>query len=433
MKRTSLLFIVIILTVLLNLFPGCQKDEKKPNQPRVMNLKPVPEKAAITIAERFKPSVFFNESGPDNHSPVRSTLTGQNKIKAKYLFNDSYGNPALYIFNYEDNAGFIIVSADYQMQPVLAFVEHGEFRKDTVSSGLIDWVNATMERIEIVRKGLYDNTDLARVAWNNYFKQNGYNEPASRFIPLDEADGYPGSDCTDDNYTVNTIGPLLGVTWGQGCSYNDLCPNLSCNMGCNNNAWTGCVATATAQVINYWRPNNGFNYNYGSMSATSGNPEVQRLMRDVGNAVSMSYGCTGSSASAASPASALRNNFGFSSANYTGYDYNRVKNNINNRWPVLLNGCSTANEHWFIINWYTSYSNCHEWVCDGFTEYNITYCSNGYYTGGSSYLYFHMNWGWNEIWGGNNHNGWFAFNNWNIPAVNFNFQYAKGLTSEIRP
>ncbi|MEI9934863.1 MAG: C10 family peptidase [Ferruginibacter sp.] len=60
----------------------------------------------------------------------------------------------------------------------------------------------------------------------------------------------------------------MPITWGQDCSYNNLCPNSNCS-DCSPEAVTGCVATAMAQVIRYWHPTNSFNYNYTSMPATS--------------------------------------------------------------------------------------------------------------------------------------------------------------------
>ncbi len=405
-------------------FVSCQKIKTNDSAFAEKNVKIVPDDVAIKIAKNFTPSLFFHQSNPTNNSNIKSSLTGNNKIKTKYLFNDSYGHPALYIFNFEDNAGFLFVSADYQIEPILGFVEKGEFKKEVVPSSLINWVNKTMENIEIVRRGEYNNSLVATSAWNTYYKMNNSKYTSVNREPL------PNSNCTEDVWTSQVVGPLLPVTWGQGCSYNNLCPNLSCTNTCGP-AWTGCVATSTAQIVNYWHPTNTFGYNYASMPNGSGNGEVQRLMRDLGTNVSMNYGCTGSGANASNVTPALKNIFGFSSANFVNYNSSRVVTNLNQNWPVLLDGCQTQTGHWFIINWWNSYSDCHEWVCDGYQQYNVLLCENGHINGGSSFLYFHMNWGWHEVGLVNDFNGWFAFANWNIPGRNLNFQYAQDLTSEI--
>jgi hypothetical protein len=43
----------------------------------------------------------------------------------------------------------------------------------------------------------------------------------------------------------------LTTQWGQGSPYNDQCPNLT--PGQDERAVTGCVATAIAQIMNYWK------------------------------------------------------------------------------------------------------------------------------------------------------------------------------------
>ncbi|MBC7588896.1 MAG: C10 family peptidase [Chitinophagaceae bacterium] len=170
------------------------------------------------------------------------------------------------------------------------------------------------------------------------------------------------------------------------------------------------------------------------MPNASGNAEVQRLMRDAGRNVAMDYGCGGSSADGSLVPTALKGGYlwypfsvpgyGFTSADRSSYgvsSYITVVNNLTHRWPVLLEGCASRKKGWLFF-W--KYSTCHEWVCDG---YNQT--SNRCY----GYLQFHMNWGWHEQGLTNDHNGWFAFNNWYIPGRNLNFQYGQDFTYNIHP
>lgn len=241
--------------------------------------------------------------------------------------------------------------------------------------------------------------------------------------------------------TTQTVGPLLPVTWGQDCSYNNLCPNLNCSGDCSTLAVTGCVATAMAQVIRYWSPNNEYNYNYASMPVSSGNGEVQRLMYNAGRNVDMRYSCAvngGSWTYGINVPNALKNEFGFTSANRSSYNdasWLNVQTNLSYHWPVLLEGCNDKTNE-FLGIWY-SYQNCHEWVCDGSQETDVTFCMNGNPVS-EEYLYFHMNWGWHEVGVVNDYNGWFAFNNWTITGAgqnnsNLNFQYAQDMVTEIHP
>jgi hypothetical protein len=286
-----------------------------------------------------------------------------------------------------------------------------------------------LENTEIVRKGLYDNSKLAHAAWNDYFKKNEIGDMQTYSLP-------PDPTCQEYSNNV-TVGPLLPVTWGQSCSYNELCPTKNCTNVCDGSpaAWTGCVATAAAQIIRYWQPTTVYNYNYASMPATFGNGEVQRLMRDLGlsSNLNMDYGCDGSSASSQIIPLVLQNKFGFTSGNYINYDvstFARVQNNLANHWPVLLGGCNTRTN--VFLGLY-SYDDCHEWVCDGYSETDLYYCNEDGTQGGSTYLSFHMNWGWHETYLGNDYNGWYSFNNWNIPGINRNYQYAKDAVVDIHP
>lgn len=410
--------------------------------------------AAKTVAERFNPVTFFNTANPTNHSPVKSKLNGNNTVTKIIAINDRYNNPAIYVCNFADNQGFLFVAADYQIAPILAYIEMGEFKKDKVPSGLVSWADKTIENIEAIRKGSYTNTKEAKVEWDNYMIQNpiasnqNFNPNpvtvAPFYIAILPGDPVPLPTCVPTYRTV-TIGPLLATTWGQECSYNDLCAlnqNFACNIGfCGNGRpYTGCAATASAQVIRYWQPQILSNYNYASMPNTFGNNEVQRLMSDVGQSVSMSYGCNSSSANTAAVQGALLY-YRLGSAIYDDYKWWVTAGNLDNHWPVLLDGCAEQTENSFIINWWTTYSKCHLWVTDGYQQNIWTTCntsgpSAGRPTYNYGFLYLHMNWGWHEDYmntqtGLTDYNGWFMNQNWNIEGRNLNFQYRLGATTKV--
>jgi hypothetical protein len=279
MRKEFLLLALIIFISAIFIFISCGKNSSRSPKWVEKNLRLVPLDTALTIAASFNPATFFDENNPQNHSPFHTKLTGANSIKDYTIIKDHAGNPAIYIINFTDNNGFVFVSADYQLQPILAFIERGEFKQDTAPSGLIQWANKTVNNIEIIRQGLYDNSTVAKAAWQDYYDQQKKSSDNSKSVfnvklPPDPCAADPGY----TNTTTTTVGPLLPVTWGQDCSYNNLCPNLNCN-DCSPLAVTGCVATAMAQIINYWQPANSYNYNYASMPATQGNGEVQRLMQ----------------------------------------------------------------------------------------------------------------------------------------------------------
>lgn len=343
----------------------------------------------------------------------------------------------MYIFNYDNNDGFIIVSAEFMHQPIMAYSDHGEISPGSAPGGFLNWIGTTTEGVELLREGIVNNTEQASSAWQSYInlnkititsevnvalkklrtgidKKSGGNTISGKVDPWNPGDP---DNCTRPN---NTVGPLLPVTWGQGCSYNDLLDDKNCTTcGWSPKPYTGCVATSMAQIIRYWQyPSQ---YNYSSMPSNYGNYYVQELMRDAGNAVGMEYGCNGSGASGDRVVGALRNNFGFSSATYGEYDlsYNIVQQNINAGRPVILSACSIKNTNFFFFN---SYNGCHMWVCDGYNAVNT--CS-------ASFLYFHMNWGWHEAGSTQDYNGWYGFDTW-APAGT-NYKYARNIIYNIHP
>lgn len=154
------------------------------------------------------------------------------------------------------------------------------------------------------------------------------------------------------------------------------------------------------------------------MPNNSGNGEVQRMMRDIGDAVDMDYGCSSSSADGDDTDNAFKDDFCYSLADRDSYvagSYEVVIQDIKVNRPVLLDGCRTKNTAIPIV-WYY-YTNCHMWVCDGYERRQ-----NSCY----STVKFYMNWGWN----GSN-NGWYGLYSWG-PGT-YNYQYARDFTHNIHP
>ncbi|HWR33281.1 MAG TPA: C10 family peptidase [Chitinophagaceae bacterium] len=421
----SVLWACVLLLVTVAFIYSCQKQERPNANGNNYKVNLIPEQLARALAKHFTPEMIQMNTQGANRS---ISFIPNRTITSSKVLVDTNNIPALYIYNYQPDSGYVVISADANHEPICAYIERGNaIANDSVPGALVNWFDKTIENIEILRQGLYDNTARANKAWCELLQATELTNLCAQLNgPTCIEPPPPPQGCGPDYYFQR--GPLLQATWGQGCSYNEMCPSRNCTNICFNNpsAWTGCVATSMSQIIRYWHPANQYNYNYASMPNTFGNNEVQRLMRDCGlpENVNMNYGCSGSSAAGSRVPTSLKNNFGFSSAqrsNYVTSSYLTVKSNLDNNWPVFLEGCSKRKKVWFFF-W--KYSECHEWVTDGY----ISTGNNCY-----GYLYFHMNWGWHETWGNNDHNGWFAFNNWAIPGTSFNFQYAQDYTNNVHP
>lgn len=334
-----------------------------------------------------------------------------------FTLYDKDSIPALYIFSFGDNKGFAVISADFRYDPVCAVVPLGSglHKGDTIPSALDSWISATIEDIEIVRAGEYENLENATFLWGQYepvFELMGY-LPPEQYIP--EPDCGP--------ITEYIAGPLLGpIHWGQGCTFKEkIEADVSCS-GCSPQPLTGCVATAMAQIIKYWQyPSN---YTYSLMPDSFGNSQVQYLMWDCAESVKTVYGCDGSSADMNKVDNALKDDFNYNSASFSDYDFSVAKSNILSNKPVILGGFHSRSRHGFLfIKWYR-YEGGHTWVADGIRRTGNN-CSSG--------NFIHMNWGWREVNSSDYFNGWFTPTFWDIPAAGRSYQFSKDMVYNINP
>lgn len=385
-----------------------------------------PQKVALDFARHMNNQIFFESSGRTASRPT--TVNGDtNEVQLRsisdyYTLNDKNGEPALYVINYGNDSGYIVISADFRYEPVCAYSDHGNlYANDSIPSAMGSWFGHTVENIEMLRNLEYDNSAPAGKEWQRWdslMTTLGVVNLEHHYPPLPDP-------CVNPIPSV-VVQPLLGnIAWGQGCGFNDLCPNLSCNL-CNDHAKAGCVAIAMAQVIKYWQyPTQ---YNYSSMPDNYGNYDVQDLIHHVGESVNMDYGCSESGAGGgfwnwlngnSVISTRLKDVFDYTTAdydaNFTSGDKWTITGNIDAGKPVILGGYTSQGS---IFGWHWGTGGGHEWVCDGY-KLNGTVCYK--------HVWFHMNWGWNGY-----DNGWYYWNDWSVPSVG-NFQYCQSFIYNIHP
>jgi len=156
-----------------------------------------------------------------------------------------------------------------------------------------------------------------------------------------------------------TIGPLLVTEWDQYYPYNTYCPVLSGGSSLlNGHAYTGCVTTAMAQIMAYWKYPSGYLWT-SMISKYPDYDEIARLMGNIFPYVITNYNTSGSGDGNPSTniVSTFKNYFGYSTASYKSYaqnnirDYNILLTNLSNKQPVLLGGKNSSDIG-------------HAWVCD---------------------------------------------------------------------
>lgn len=282
------------------------------------------------------------------------------------------GQPAVYVFDNQASNQVLFVSADDVVAPLL---------------GYADSTPAGTEMPPQLKWWLEQYASQIAYAQLNGFGESGQSAPGAVLAPATDR---------------TPIAPLVKTTWDQGAPYNNDCPKSG-----TQTTYTGCVATAMAQLMNYFKyPEKGtgtvsvtFNNRTLSMNlatttldwanmldsyptATSGTTQqrraVSKLMQACGYSVDMSYGTSGSGAVTSEVVSALVNNFNYdpgcswADRSYYSRDdwHNLIYNNLKNCGPVLYSGRSTDGGHAFI--------------CDGYSD-------DGFY---------HFNWGWSGAYNG---------------------------------
>lgn len=393
---------LVALFVCIFLF-SCSKEDVSVMPMQSSNF--IKEEIAIDIAMKIN----FNSKS----SYSKKTKNGEQRIISEILpVQDESNEAVFYIINYENN-GFMILSADNRVSPILAYSDKNVFRTNAESypSGLVEWLTLTKEKVRSVRLNNENQSEELKIVWENLMSSQDENGIFRKVDPI-------GTDDCEDEYVE--VGPLLSTIWNQTCGYNDFMPTLNCDGGCpsNNRAYAGCVPVAIAQVMKFHEyPST---YNWASMANTYGTTATASLINDIHNSISgVSYDCDGTGVDKDyNSAGVFTNHFNYSTANQGGYNREILKQQLKLNRPVILGGGRDSG--WWIFH---DYSDGHMWVCDGYRSSYVWSedCSMAW-----SYLFFHMNWGW-----GGNENGWYAFNNFN--SGNNTFNYKVKMVCNIKP
>ncbi|MDB5285006.1 MAG: Peptidase family protein [Bacteroidota bacterium] len=312
--------------------------------------------------------------GPIILHPVYECKTNSN------VGRSSDGRTVYYIFNVGENQGFVIVSGEEMVRPILAYSTKGSYSVENVPPSVKAWMDKYKMEIVYVIENVTETTEEISSKWYNLYNNKS----------------------TGSSRATQGVNPLCQTTWNQNPYYNNMCPYDN-----NYQAYcvTGCVATAMAQILKYWNypsqgsGNHSYNStNYGTLSANYGattynwanmpnaissdNTEIETLMSHCGISVDMNYspqesGAWVITADAGAGGACAQNSY----VSYFGYNPDSIKglqraNYSDNNWTNLIINELNLNRPVQYVG--SGPGGGHTWVCDG-------YDGNGN---------FHMNWGW---------------------------------------
>lgn len=301
-----------------------------------------------------------------------------------------------FVFNIQPT-GFVIVAADEAAFPVLGYSFTSHYEEGNQPAGFRSWMEGYINEILYIKDHHLLPDSAIIQEWEQF---------SVKPVPIRERE------------RLLFVEPLITTKWSQDFPYNNYCPwenNIMPNYYYHVPA--GCIATAMAQVMFYWRfPQQGQGshcidpepllygpqcanfentfYQYNGMvdSVWQENDPVALLTYHAGIAVDMTYTNQSSNAFFTKIPDAMRNYFRYSSSivlmdrmNFTASQWTAyLKGDLDEKKPVLYSGGTGWNSHAF--------------VCDGYQSGN----------------YFHFNWGWGGLF-----DGYFLLTNLNPGTNNY--------------
>jgi predicted nucleic acid-binding Zn-ribbon protein len=284
-----------------------------------------------------------------------------------------------YVFNAGNNQGFVIVSGDDRTPQILGYSDHGSFNFDQIPSNMSVWLEGYAEQIKYVQDHQIENANRTRTIRRA------------------------------------SVAPLLTSHWDQHSPFNDDCAFDLPSTG-RVDAVTGCVSTAMAQVMYYYKypaqtkdtiPSYQVTYNRTDLHKFDSIPagavidwanmldyypetpepgtEVQRaavanLLAMVGKSIQTVYSSSSSGAQNGKVADALKKYFGYAQT----VTYRQRWGYTNDEWEAILYQELTSGRP-IIYGGQTSDDSAtkqgHAFVLDGYDD-------NGF---------FHVNWGWGQL------------------------------------
>ena len=334
--------------------------------------------------------------------------------------NEELGIPAAFLFNVSD-WGWVLMAANSATDPVIAFNEGCMFTAKEMPANMRWWVESYLEMVKAVQ--IEDEKQQFNDAedWTALFE---YNLPE-----LTKGDEHI----------------LMKEEWDQGSDdgsdYNMYCPVLN-GVHCP----TGCVATALAQIMHYYRypvqPRMETSYSWNgqtlaldfdtmtfdyslmpnritSTATMAQRREVSKLGYAVGVAMRMQYSADGSGAYSSNAPRAMADYFKYTgkktvvdrSGNGDTAFVNMVRADLRRNCPVYMHGSSSTGSD--------AHAAGHAWVCCGYRDDRPA-------------MYW-MNWGWSTYMA--DANGWYNLktNNMPIQGTEYNFNRNQGVILDLVP
>lgn len=332
--------------------------------------------AAQEIARQHFESRYSAQNGSSQRSPRRDHQEPRLAYTAKAAQTDAY-----YVFNDGDtDHGFVIVGADQSARTIIGYTDHGSFDADNMPDNVRWWLSQYTQQFEQALQ--QKSTTAAKTA---------------------------ASYDVSESPVHTTVSPFIHTQWDQRTPYNLLVPSPE---GDDYHFATGCVATAMAQAMYYYKyPLHGigsksYTQSYNGQEVTfeadfesaeydwdnmltdyfdgyyndTQAHAVAELMYHAGVACNMDYHSGGSGSNSTRCLKGLVNHFGYDKSAYLA-DHEHYSEE---EWDQLIYDQIKARRP-VIYTAYQGYRSGHAFVLHGYDSdynlYDINWGWSGYYDG----------------------------------------------------
>lgn len=390
-----------------------------------------------------------------NLDNIIAKMRGRAKTRSAYpqnytiqTINGESGKPAVYVVNFENNGGFILISASKRYNPILAYSETGHFNLEHNIGELKEWENTVISKIEENETLPLDSVRQYLAQWGEYEPKalpvatSPYGSlPREEFLKLQAvvqdsvmawtSKGYEVfgiNDCPyldaaqraelqeaiiggmfplyteywneftrivkKQNVNRSNIENFVYSTWGQEAGYNQFFPIL----GNGERAYAGCGPVAAGQIMYYFKHPN--TYNWGAMKQNVSTAESARLLFDIAEMSDANYDIKGTGTTITDIKKTFED-LGYSLQHKEDNNFlNTIMENCDQRKPVYARGESDSEGHAWVISGYhmddveTFYE---VWT---FMRYNAFTLYDKVFYDRIVYYNLYINWGWDGDYNG---------------------------------
>lgn len=140
----------VILILFVFIFNSCDHESVDIESTSIKSNE-VSIELASNIALQFSNNQKFYQSNQSKLGLKSSNV--ERKIKNSKVINDDFGDPSIYVFNYEPS-GFVMISGTQKIAPVLAYSDAYGVDLENMNSNLNDWISATKKQISYLKNAI---------------------------------------------------------------------------------------------------------------------------------------------------------------------------------------------------------------------------------------------------------------------------------------